>query len=305
MTHSDATRPEQDQSPRGGPGGGRPERAPLDGGALRAALVAPAGPLARLDVVESTGSTNTDVAAAASADPAAWPDLSVLATDFQSAGRGRLERVWQAPPRSSLAVSILFRPAAAGGGALPAAAYGWLSMLCALALAESLEETAGIRASLKWPNDVLAGGRKVAGVLAQLVPAGDAPAVVVGSGVNVSLGRDELPVPTATSLLVEGASTTETTRLLEAYLRAAARLYRGFVADGGDAEAGLRDRVAARMSTLGAPVRAELPGGAVLEGTAVALGADGALAIRAADGTVTEVRAGDVAHLRRADGTYA
>lgn len=281
------------------------DRQPLNGAALRATLAQPAGPYARLETVESTGSTNADVAEAAAAHPGDWPDLSVLATDFQSAGKGRLERVWQAPPRSSLAASILFRPGSAAGGPLPAGAYGWLSMLCALALAEAIEEATGLDARIKWPNDVLVGGRKVAGLLAQLVPAGRVPAVVVGSGVNVGLTEAELPVPTATSLLLEGAPTIDNTVVLGAYLRRVAVLYGDFVAAEGDAAAGLRVGVSARMATLGARIRADLPGGATLEGTAVGLEADGALRVRSGDGTETVLRAGDVVHVRRADGGYA
>ncbi|MGJ9401678.1 biotin--[acetyl-CoA-carboxylase] ligase [Arthrobacter sp. KK5.5] len=281
------------------------DRAPLDGAALRSDLLAPAGPFARVETVESTGSTNADIAASAAADPAEWPDLCVLATDFQSAGKGRLERVWQAPPRSALAVSVLFRPTTADGGPLPAGAYGWLSMLCALALAESIGASTAVEARIKWPNDVLVGGKKVAGLLAQLVAQGPVPAVVVGSGVNVGLTEGELPVPTATSLLLEGASTTDNTVVLTAYLRRVAELYRGFVDEGGEADAGLRERVAARMATLGARVRAELPDGSTLEGEAVGLDADGALRIRSAQGTETALRAGDVVHLRRADGEYS
>lgn len=285
-------------------------RAPLDATTLRRDLV-DTGVLHRLDVVDSTGSTNTDLAAAFTAEPVAWPEISVHATDFQSAGRGRLERTWQAPPRSSLAVSILFRPAP-GGATAPEDAYGWLSMLCATALATALRETAGVQAELKWPNDVIVSGRKVAGVLAQLVPAPDGPpAVVVGAGVNVTLGRDELPVPTATSLLLEEATTLDTTVLLTGYLRQAASLYTGFLRTGGRAGEpigggpSLRERVSGTMSTIGAPVRAELPGGATLEGTAVGLEPDGALAVLAADGTTNVVHAGDVVHLRRTDGRYA
>ncbi|WP_417234471.1 biotin--[acetyl-CoA-carboxylase] ligase [Arthrobacter sp.] len=285
-------------------------RAPLDAATLRRDLVG-AGLIRRLDVVESTGSTNTDLAAAFAKAPDTWPEISVLATDFQSAGRGRLERSWQAPPRSSLAVSILLRPAP-GGATPPEEAYGWLSMLCASALAAALRETAGVPAELKWPNDVIIAGRKVAGVLAQLVPAPHgAPAVVVGSGVNVSLDRGELPVPTATSLLLEDASTVDTTELLAAYLRQVSRLYSGFLRAGCravepiDTGGSLLERVSANMATLGAPVRAELPGGGTVEGIAVGLEADGGLGVRADDGSTSVVRAGDVVHLRRTDGRYA
>lgn len=284
-------------------------RAPLDAPALRRELVAP-GTISRLEVVEATGSTNTDLAAAFTADPEAWPQISVLATDFQSAGKGRLDRSWQAPPRSSLAVSLLFRPAP-GGRPAGTDTYAWMSMLCATALAETLRECAGVPAELKWPNDVIVSGHKVAGVLAQLVPAPGGPAVIVGSGVNVSLGREELPVPTATSLLLEEAMTVDTTVLLGDYLRRVSSLYTGFLRAGGRAGdpigggATLLERVARSMATIGAPVRAELPSGEAVEGTAVGLEPDGALSVKTAQGTVTAVRAGDVVHLRRTDGRYA
>ncbi len=284
-------------------------RAPLDAETLRRDLVAP-GTIARLDVVESTGSTNTDLAAAFTAAPEEWPQISVLATDFQSAGKGRMDRSWQAPERSSLAVSLLFRPAP-GGRPATAETYAWMSMLCATALAETLRECAGVPAELKWPNDVIVSGCKIAGVLAQLVPAHGGSAVVVGSGVNVTLDREELPVPTATSLLLEGARTVDTTALLGDYLRRVSRLYTGFLRAGGragdaiDGGATLLERVARSMATIGAPVRAELPSGSTLEGTAVGLEPDGALSVRTADGTTTAIRAGDVVHLRRTDGRYA
>ena len=85
-------------------------RPPLRAERLRAALVAPHGPLARLEVLTSVGSTNAELLRLAAADPAAWPHLSVLTTDSQTQGRGRLGRTWTAPPRSGLAVSVLARP---------------------------------------------------------------------------------------------------------------------------------------------------------------------------------------------------
>ena len=289
-----------------------PTRVPLDGAALRAGLLRPSGPYARIETVEATGSTNDDLAGAVAADPDAWPDLSVLATDFQSAGRGRLDRVWQAPPCSSLAASVLFRPAASDGSALPHTAYAWLSLLCAVALTDTLREDAGVDAAVKWPNDVLAGGRKISGILARLVPLAPVPGVVVGTGVNISLTADELPAPTATSLLLEG-SARGTTEVLGGFLRRVGRYYMAFAAAGGDPEAplagvsptGLRALVAERMATLGARVRAELPGGEFLDGTAAELGADGALVVRDAAGGMHRILAGDVVHLRRADGRYA
>ncbi|MEB7505287.1 biotin--[acetyl-CoA-carboxylase] ligase [Arthrobacter koreensis] len=285
------------------------ERPPLEPERLQSRLVAPEGPLARLDVVAETGSTNTDLADAARLVPSQYPDLSVLTAELQTAGRGRLGRSWQAPERSSLFVSVLLRPVNAEGRPLPTQAYGWLSLLAALSLTKSVAARTGVEPRLKWPNDVLVDGRKLAGVLAQLVPetSGNPPAVVVGTGLNVSLTDEDQPVPTATSLLMEYASTTDRNVLLEDYLLQLAGDYRSFCAVEGDALApwpdgvSLRDRVAGRMVTLGQPVRAELPGGGALTGRAVELDAYGGLVVVDTEaGQRHTVTAADVVHLRPA-----
>ncbi|GAA1120283.1 biotin--[acetyl-CoA-carboxylase] ligase [Arthrobacter flavus] len=282
------------------------ERPGLDEAALRDALYAPKGSYGRLDVVAETGSTNTDLADHARNHAADWPDLSVLTAEQQSAGRGRLDRAWIAPERSSLIVSILLRPHNPAGRPLPTQSYSWLSLLAALALAESIEERTEIRPQLKWPNDVLVDGRKLAGVLAQLVPGADGgpAAVIVGVGANVSLTDQELPVPTATSLLLEYAKTTDRNVLLRAFLRRFAELYAAFRAVDGDARrewpdgTSLAQRVSDRMVTLGQDVRVELPGGVELLGRALGLDEHGALLVRDYDDERHTVTAGDVVHLR-------
>ena len=283
-------------------------RPPLDAAALRAALLAPAGPLRRLDVVDASPSTNTALVAAARRDPGAWPAPAVLVAEHQAAGRGRAGRAWETPPRAALTASTLLRPL------LPAAALGWVPLAAGVAVARALDD-AGVDARLKWPNDVLLPAadtvpglgayRKVAGILAEVVPGQDAPAVVVGVGLNVSQEAGELPVPTATSLALAGAasgavpSATDRTALLTALVRelvgAVGRLERS----GGDARAaGLADEYAARSATLGAVVRAELAGGAeVVEGEAVRIADDGALVLATPAGERV-VGAGDVHHLR-------
>ncbi|MCC9178976.1 MULTISPECIES: biotin--[acetyl-CoA-carboxylase] ligase [unclassified Arthrobacter] len=283
------------------------ERPALDPDRLRAALVAPAGPYADLEVVQETGSTNTDLADAARLRPWEVPDLTVLTAELQNAGRGRMDRSWVAPERSSLFVSVLMRPVNRDGRPLPTDSYGWLSLLAALAMAESIAARTGVEARLKWPNDVMVDGRKLAGVLAQLVPSSDGapPAVVVGAGLNVSLTDEDLPVPTATSLLMEYASTTDRNILLQDYLLALADGYRLFCSVDGDADAvpaggqdSLRGRVTARLTTLGRDVRAELPGGGALLGRAAALAPTGALVIVDEQGHPHTVSAADVVHLR-------
>lgn len=283
-------------------------RPPLEVDTLRELLLAPAGPLARLDVVEVAGSTNDDVVAALRDEPAAWPHGSLLVAEHQDAGRGRAGRTWSTPPRAALTCTFVARPRSG------AATFAWLPLLAGLGTVRALRATAGVRAVLKWPNDVLVdlGGvehvegwgasRKVAGVLAQVVP--EAGAVAVGIGVNVDQTPDELPVPWAGSLATAGARGTDRASVLVALVRALDELARRWVEHDGDAAAaGLVDEVASVCATLGREVRVELPGGPVLVGTATALAHDGALVVRASDGTEHRVLAGDVTHVRVTDAT--
>ncbi|MEZ5219927.1 MAG: biotin--[acetyl-CoA-carboxylase] ligase [Ilumatobacteraceae bacterium] len=133
-----------------------------------------------VQVVEVTGSTNTDLLAAAAAGA---PDRAVLAARHQTAGRGRLDRRWEAPPGSNLLVSMLFRH-------LPQHVHE-LTQRVALAALDAVAEVGGVRAGLKWPNDLLVDGAKLAGVLAQAaVVDGRIDHVVVGIGINVGWAPD-------------------------------------------------------------------------------------------------------------------
>ncbi|MEU2199662.1 biotin--[acetyl-CoA-carboxylase] ligase [Isoptericola sp. NPDC019482] len=281
-------------------------RPPLDVPALRRDLVVPAGPLARLDVVDVSASTNTELVGAVRAAPEEWPAPAALVAEHQVSGRGRAGRAWATPPRAALTVSVLLRPRVAPDR------LGWLPLLAGLAVARAVDAAGVPGAAVKWPNDVLlpaaddAAGlgpfRKVAGVLAEVVPApaGQGPAaVVVGVGLNVDQASDELPVPTATSLALAGAD-ADRGALLGALVRELAAVVADLEAAGGDAAAaGLATAYAARSATLGHSVRAELAGGAdVVEGEALRVDGDGALVLRTAGGE-RAVTAGDVHHLRR------
>jgi BirA family transcriptional regulator, biotin operon repressor / biotin---[acetyl-CoA-carboxylase] ligase len=279
---------------------------PLDRGDLADQNFLSATGIPRLEVVESTGSTNADLLRSVTVEPAAWPDLSVLTAEYQTAARGRLDRHWEAPPLSSISVSVVLRPANAEGRPLPTQSYSWLSLIAALALRETLLETAGIPAELKWPNDVLVRGKKIAGILAQLGPMvdGSVPPVIVGTGLNVTLRAAELPVPTATSVVLEDARTADRTLLLKSYLSKFAVLYRSFCNADGDPAAGmaggasLHKRVEAVMATLGKQVRAQLPGDHEIIGHASRLDEYGSLLVVDRDSREHVVTAGDVVHLR-------
>jgi BirA family biotin operon repressor/biotin-[acetyl-CoA-carboxylase] ligase len=262
----------------------RPERPALDGAALSAAVAG--GALWRtVEVVEAIGSTNAELVARAAADE---PEGLVLVAEHQQAGRGRLDRTWTSPPRAGLTVSVLLRPD------VPAARRAWLSLLTGVALAEAVSEVAGVRTSLKWPNDLLAAdGAKLAGILAE----SSGTAVVVGAGLNVSTRRDELP-DTGTSLSLVTGGPVDRAALLLAYLRSFERRYVRWVQVLGDpVSSGLAQDYLAWCSTVGATVVVTMPDGSALEGVAEAVDWDGRLVVRTTAGLV-ELASGDVRHVR-------
>src|SRR5215469_491240 len=273
----------------------------LDAARLNGALASGAGPWREVRVVEQTGSTNADLLAEARAGTG---DGLVLVAEAQTAGRGRLGRRWVSPPRGTLTFSVLLRPVG-----VPAGLLGWLPLLAGVAAASALAKTAGVDARLKWPNDVLAGGAKLAGILAERW----GEAIVLGIGINVFQRRGELPVPTATSLLLAAPDATAAAagaggphvreRLLAAVLDELARWYRAWLGQPrpGDADGcGLRAEYLRRSDTVGAEVTVMLPGGQNLTGTATGVDPAGRLEVRTPAGLVP-VNAGDVVHLRRAD----
>lgn len=254
----------------------------------------------RIEVVSRTGSTNADLVKAHTLDPGGWPNLSVLVTDDQTDGRGRRGRAWEAPAGTALAISVLLeasdlRPVERGW--IPLLAGAALTRAVAAQLSAQVGDTHTVR--LKWPNDVLVDGRKVSGILAEVVP-GAQDSIVVGAGVNTAMTADQLPVPTATSLAVLGATVTPTLldALLADYLAALGELVGALVLEDGDAvRAGVHAEVEALCATLGGTVRVHLPDGTELVGEAVRIGPHGELVVRnGAD--ETSVVAGDVVHVR-------
>lgn len=258
---------------------------------------------ASLVVLDEVGSTNDELVRRAAAGNE--PEFSVLLTTSQTAGRGRLGRLWVAPPGKTLAVSVLLRPKTASGAVLGLENFGWLPLIAGIAMTRAVaEQLPGRRATLKWPNDVQVDGAKVAGILAELLPGADA--VVIGVGVNLAFEREELPTPTSTSLLLGGAEKTGdelADAVLSHYLRELRALYRGIVADGGPDVAGLRAALLAVCSTIGQRVKVSLPGGELLFGTATGVDDSGRLLVDdtsagESGGSVQAVAAGDITHLR-------
>lgn len=274
------------------------DRPPLDAAALSVALIRPGGLWTRLEVTETTGSTNADLAEEARAGTA--PAGAVLVAEEQTSGKGRLGRSWSAPARSGLFLSVLLEPEPD----VPVEYLGWVPLLAGVATAAALSRTAGVDTSLKWPNDLMVdvGGeeRKAGGILAERAGRpGGGSAVVLGIGLNVSLREEELPVPQAGSLRLAHARNTDRDPLLRAVLRSLAEWYGRWADAGGDpASSGVHEAYAAGCATLGRPVRAGLPDGGELRGEAAALDSDGKLVIATPDGVLRPVAAADIVHLR-------
>lgn len=218
--------------------------------------------------VAETASTNADLLDSA----AALPDRSVLVADHQTAGRGRLDRRWEAPAGSNLLASLLFHVVPDDAGEL-------VRRVSLAAVDAGRSILPGLDLRLKWPNDILLGGAKVAGVLAQRGATG---AVVVGIGVNVGWAPD------GAARLGDEVDRAD---LLAAMLAA----YDALVAD---ADA-LRVRYRQELATLGQRVRVEMPSGNLF-GTATDVTVSGQLVVQADDGRVHQIDVADVTHLRLA-----
>ncbi len=236
-------------------------------------------------VVDQTESTNADLLAAGRGGA---PDRTVLAAAHQTAGRGRLDRAWTAPPYANLLVSLLFRDT------LPGSAHE-LTQRVALAAAQAARALTGADARLKWPNDLLIDDRKLAGVLAQAEtgPGPDGSTVirhvVVGIGINIGWappGAARLADAPGSRLGGHGDLVHPLDVLgsmLQHYDALPAVIHEGY---------------RAALATLGRRVRVELPGGRTVAGIAVDVDADGRLVVEEPAGVVHHFDVGDVVHVR-------
>ncbi len=246
--------------------------------------------------IDSTNREAADLARAGA------PEGVVVVTDHQTAGRGRRGRSWEAPPGSSLLVSVLLRPPPDPG------LTALVTMACALAAAGACVDVAGFDPGLKWPNDLVVGDRKLAGVLAELVAPADGrdPAVVVGLGLNVAWPGAPPPSVADRAVTAEEVAGRSVDRasLLGAYLRHLdSELFWGANRAGHrrdsytrTASDGVLDEYRRRCVTLGHPVHIELPGGQTCDGIATGVDDDGSLLV-ASGGATRRVTAGDVVHV--------
>ena len=234
------------------------------------------------------GSTNDVVHEFAMAGAA--EGLLVLA-DEQTAGRGRLDRSWWAPPGASVLMSLLLRPA------LSARLAGQLPMCLGLAAVEGIEAVTGLRPALKWPNDVVLDGRKLGGMLTELRADGERlDYAVLGLGLNVNLTFDEPAADglaaIAVSLRMAAGRPVDRAALVIALLERCEAWYERLLS--GES---LHEAWASRLDTLGRQIIVALPVG-TLTGVAVGVTPEGALIVRRPDGTNETIWAGDVTTLR-------
>lgn len=268
------------------------------GDRVRRALPAFFAPLEVEAVLPSTMLRAAELAAGGA------PEGATVVADVQTAGRGRLDRTWAAPPGTSLLLTVVLRPALPAGTAWLAAAAAGVALVDAVReLLARPSGSAGVTQAvgLKWPNDLVVGGRKAAGLLAEArVGGGRLEWVLLGIGVNVGQGPDGFPpelAGRATSLALAAGVPVGRAGLLRSW--AGPFLDRYVALAAGDSARVLAD-YHDRLDTLGREVRADLLGAGPVSGTAVGLGPTGSLVIRTPAGRRVEVAAGDVRHLRAA-----
>lgn len=243
--------------------------------------------------MNSSESTNQDIKDALRGG-SHWPHLAALVADWQTAGYGRGGRSWVTPKGTSLTVSFLLRPPHAAVDRL-----GWVPLIAGLAVVRALSRD-GLRATLKWPNDVLVDdpigrrlsgwgpSRKVAGILCEAVE----DAIVVGIGLNVSQREEELPVPHAISLALAHSTNLDRESLLEGIARELVAVLTSWEADGGGGT--IPKEVAEVCDTIGRAVEVDRPGLSHLSGVAKGLSPEGGLIVEVGAGWVETVLAGDV-----------
>ncbi|MDT7602697.1 MAG: BirA family transcriptional regulator [Acidobacteriota bacterium] len=237
---------------------------------------------------DSLPSTNTE--AARQAASGAGEGLCIVARE-QTAGRGRRERAWVSPRDAGLYFSVILRPR------LEAAAWSLITLAAALAVGDALREACGLETDIKWPNDLLARGRKVCGILAETCETARGRACVVGIGINLSDAAFPAEIAArATSVEAATGATPDREALLVALTHNLARRYERLQEPDGQRET-LRAWTAASSYAEGKRVRVVL-GEETIEGVTRGLEPDGALRVETGDGEIKTVRAGDVTAVR-------
>jgi BirA family biotin operon repressor/biotin-[acetyl-CoA-carboxylase] ligase len=229
---------------------------------------------------DSLPSTNTELARMASEGAA---EGLVILADEQTAGRGRLQRVWSSPKGAGLYTSILLRPQ------IPVDRWPLITFAAALAAGDALQEAAGVKTDIKWPNDLLSGERKICGILAEAIDTPGGRAVIVGIGINLMPNA----FPEGTSVSEATGTRPDREAILAALLSAFTRWY---------SLLGEREKIVAAWSSRSSYATGKLvqvtSSDEVWQGTTYGVEPDGALRLRTSNGEIKLIRAGDVYSLR-------
>ena len=229
-------------------------------------------------MVEVTGSTQEDLLNRVQRAEARTGD--VLVTNYQSAGRGRLDRNFEAPQSSALLFTFYIQPKR------DQSEWSFLPLIVGLSTSFALSTLdPRVSSTLKWPNDLLISGLKAGGMIAQTADNG----IIVGVGINVAMQKSELPVAHATSLSLQNFGELNRNFILAAFLNEFENLVERW-----EAGEDLRHLYLDRCSSIGVKIQAELPGGVLKSGVAVGISPNGELILE--DGS--RITVGDIVHLR-------
>lgn len=232
----------------------------------------------RVSVVEVTGSTQDDLFKLASTGSAI--PKSILASEYQSNGRGRLDRTFEAAPHSALTFSIYVEPK------VDKEEWPFLTLLAGLSVQEALHTLdPQISVGIKWPNDLLISEKKFAGLIAQATDKG----IVLGIGINVGMTKEELPVENATSLALEDFAILNRNLILAAIIN-----HFEINLEMWENDQSFLAQYRSASVTIGKDVEVTLPGGKLIKSRAIDISNAGGLVLE--DGS--EVTVGDVVHLR-------
>jgi BirA family biotin operon repressor/biotin-[acetyl-CoA-carboxylase] ligase len=265
-------------------------RPPLNQSDLTRALTRNGSRWRSVDVLEAVPSTNA-VLAQRIRDGAL--EERVVVAELQTAGRGRFDRVWTSPSRAGITMSVLVRPAAD----VPVARWPWITLIAGLAVAAAVNQLAEVPATLKWPNDVIVDDKKLAGLLAERIEGPAGAAVVVGVGLNVTTTSEELPIPEATSLRLQGAAMTDRSTLVKAILRRLEGLLSEWESGRGTPSPSLRSAYENACISIGRQLTVLQPGAAPVTGEGVGIDESGRLLVQTESGQQA-FGAGDVVHVR-------
>ena len=229
-------------------------------------------------MVEVTGSTQDDLYQLASTDSVI--PKTILASEYQTSGRGRLDRTFTAPPMSALTFSLYIEPK------VEREEWSFITLLAGLSVHEALAALdPQVSVGIKWPNDLLIGEKKFVGMIAQATKKG----IILGIGINVGMTAEELPVENATSLALEGFANLDRNEILASIIN-----HFEINVEMWEHDKSFLAEYRSASVTIGKDVEVTLPGGELIHSKAIDISNAGALLLE--DGT--EVTVGDVVHLR-------